>query len=175
MTIGIDAVDRLAAKVAAGLAATITSTFRRTSSAARSPNRSVFPSASRHSMVRFSPSTYPTSRRLCRKSSGVPTPPEHRLGISSSPAAPRRRAARREGPAPRRAGLRSWGNIIGDTGARGKRGPFGGDRGHRGTELVSGRSLPPHALEGILWPMICPGCGQGERQDRKTVLARSRG
>jgi hypothetical protein len=74
MTIGIDAVDRLAAKVAAGLAATITSTFRRTSSAARSPNRSVFPSASRHSMVRFSPSTYPTSRRLCRKSSGVPTP-----------------------------------------------------------------------------------------------------
>src|SRR6266851_3507387 len=34
MTIGIDAVDLLAAKVAAGLIATITSTLRRTSSAA---------------------------------------------------------------------------------------------------------------------------------------------
>ena len=52
MTIGIDAVDFLAAMVAAGLAATITSTLRRTSSAARSPNRSGFPSASRHSMAR---------------------------------------------------------------------------------------------------------------------------
>jgi hypothetical protein len=70
---------------------------------------------------------------------------------------------------------RITGILIGDTGARGKRGPFGGDRDHHGTELASGRSLPPHALEGILWPMTRPACGQGERQDRKTVLGRGRG
>ena len=76
MTIGIDAVDFLAARVAAGTIATITSTLRRTSSAARLSNRSVFPSASRHSMARFSPSRYPRSRRLCRKSAGKPVPAE---------------------------------------------------------------------------------------------------
>ena len=68
MTIGIDAVDLLAARVAPGTIATITSTLRRTRSAARSSKRSVFPSALRHSTARFTPSTYPSSRRLCCKS-----------------------------------------------------------------------------------------------------------
>jgi hypothetical protein len=36
--------------------------------------------------------------------------------------------------------------------------------------MLSGRSLPPHTLDGILWPMTCPECGQEERQERNRVL-----
>jgi hypothetical protein len=46
MTMGIVVVARLALKTAAGLAATITSTFRRTRSKARSSPRSDLPSIS---------------------------------------------------------------------------------------------------------------------------------
>src|SRR5688572_9761997 len=78
MTIGIDTVALLAAKVAAGLDAMITSTLRRTRSAASSSR----------------PSAYPTSRRISRRTSGEPKR-EHRLGTSSPPAAPQRSAPRR--------------------------------------------------------------------------------
>ena len=48
---------------------TMTSTLRRTSSAASAGRRSSFPSADRHSMTMFFPSTYPSSRRPCRNAS----------------------------------------------------------------------------------------------------------
>src|SRR5215467_4817355 len=47
----------------------MTPTLRRTSSAASSPWRSNFPSADRHSMTIFFPSTYPSSRSPCRNAS----------------------------------------------------------------------------------------------------------
>ena len=45
------------------------STLRRTSSAASAGRPSCFPSAHRHSMTMFFPSTYPSSRRPCRNAS----------------------------------------------------------------------------------------------------------
>src|SRR5262249_26594256 len=57
----------------------MTSTLRRTSSAAKSGSRSAFPSAERISSCIFCPSTYPVSRRPCRSTSrktlgsGAPT------------------------------------------------------------------------------------------------------
>ena len=50
-------------------AVTMTSTLRRTSSAASSGRPSSFPSAYRHSMTMFFPSKYPSSRRPCRNAS----------------------------------------------------------------------------------------------------------
>ena len=52
-----------AARVVEGPPETMTFTLRPTSSAARLGRRSALPSADRHSMVRFFPSTYPSSRR----------------------------------------------------------------------------------------------------------------
>ncbi len=69
MTMGIVEVASLAARVAVGPAVTMTSTLRRTSSAASAGRRSSFPSADRHSMTMFFPSTYPSSRRPCRNAS----------------------------------------------------------------------------------------------------------
>ena len=69
MTMGIVTVASLAGRVDAGPAVTMTSTLRRTSSAASSGRRSSFPSAYRHSMTMFFPSTYPSSRSPCRNAS----------------------------------------------------------------------------------------------------------
>ena len=69
MTIGIVVVTSFAAPLDVEPPVTITSTLRRTSSAARSGSRSNFPSAHRHSMTMFFPSTYPSSRRPCRNAS----------------------------------------------------------------------------------------------------------
>ena len=69
MTMGIVAVASLAGRVAAGPPETITSTLRRTSSAASAGTRSSFPSAYRDSMTMFFPSTYPSSRRPWRNAS----------------------------------------------------------------------------------------------------------
>ena len=69
MTIGIVEVASLTARVTVGPAETMTSTLRRTSSAAISLRRSSFPSAERHSMIMFLPSTYPSSRRPWRNAS----------------------------------------------------------------------------------------------------------
>ena len=57
MTMGIVEVASLAARVAWGPAVTMMSTLRRTSSAASAGRRSNFPSAYRHSMTMFFPST----------------------------------------------------------------------------------------------------------------------
>src|SRR5262245_46486302 len=69
MTMGIAAVACLKNRVDTGPAETITSTLRRTSSAASAGRRSGFPSAYRHSMTMLFPSTYPRSRRPCRNAS----------------------------------------------------------------------------------------------------------
>ena len=69
MTMGIVEVASLAARVAVGPPVTMMSTLRRTSSAASAGRRSSFPSAYRHSMTMFFPSTYPSSRRPCRNAS----------------------------------------------------------------------------------------------------------
>jgi hypothetical protein len=69
MTIGIVVVTSFVARVDVGPPATMTSTLRRASSAPRSGSRSNFPSAYRHSMTMFLPSTYPCSRKPCRKAS----------------------------------------------------------------------------------------------------------
>ena len=53
----------------AGPPVTMTSTLRRTSSAASAGRRSSFPSAYRYSMTMFFPSTYPSSRRPWRNAS----------------------------------------------------------------------------------------------------------
>ena len=63
MITGMVVVAFLAALVSAGPPVTISSTLRRTRSAARSGSRSKFPSAHRYSMTMFFPSTYPSSRR----------------------------------------------------------------------------------------------------------------
>ncbi len=69
VTMEIVTVACLAARVAAGPLVTMTSTLRRTSSAARPRSRSALPSANRHSITMFFPSTYPSSRRPCRNAS----------------------------------------------------------------------------------------------------------
>src|SRR5215510_318587 len=69
MTIGIVAVAFLAGPVAPKPPVTMISTLRRASSAASAGRRSFFPSADRHSMIMFFPSTYPSSRRPCRNAS----------------------------------------------------------------------------------------------------------
>jgi hypothetical protein len=66
MTMGIVVVACWAARAAGVVEAKITSTLRRTSSAASSGSRSYFPSADRTSMARFWPSTQPRSRSPCR-------------------------------------------------------------------------------------------------------------
>ena len=69
MTMGIVSSLPWLAWVDVGPAVTMTSTLRRTSSAASARRRSGFPSAHRHSMTTFFPSTYPSSRRPCRNAS----------------------------------------------------------------------------------------------------------
>ena len=69
MTMGIVTVASLARRVDIEPPVTITSTLRRTSSAASAGTRSSFPSAYRCSMTMFFPSTYPSSRRPCRNAS----------------------------------------------------------------------------------------------------------
>ena len=69
MTTGILRVAFLAATAAGVPRVTIRSTFRRTSSVAKSAKRSPRPSAERYSIMRFRPSTYPRSRIPCRKAS----------------------------------------------------------------------------------------------------------
>src|SRR4030095_7735747 len=69
ITMGIVTVASLAARAAGGPAETMTSTLRRTSSAASAGRRSSFPSAYRHSMTMFFPSTSPSSRRPSRNAS----------------------------------------------------------------------------------------------------------
>src|ERR1051325_3999744 len=64
VTMGIVTVASLAARVAAGPLVRITSTLRRTSSAARPRSRSALPCANRHSIRMFFPSTYPNSQTL---------------------------------------------------------------------------------------------------------------
>src|SRR5215831_8938242 len=73
ITIGIVVVAFLAAKDACVTTATITSTWSRTNSAARSGNRENCPSADRYSMRTFWPSMYPSARRPSRKAS-TPNP-----------------------------------------------------------------------------------------------------
>ena len=65
MTMGIVTVASLAGRVDSAPPVTMTSTLRRTSSAASAGRRSSFPSPYRHSMTIFFPSTYPSSRRPC--------------------------------------------------------------------------------------------------------------
>ncbi len=60
MTIGIVVVAFLAARIAGDPAVSMTSTLRRTNSAANSGSRSNFPSAQRDSMTRFLPSSSPS-------------------------------------------------------------------------------------------------------------------
>src|SRR5688500_11643399 len=69
MTIGIIEVASLAGRVVVGPVVTMTSTLRRTSSAASAGSRSSFPSAYRHSTTMFFLSTYPSSRKPCRNAS----------------------------------------------------------------------------------------------------------
>jgi len=69
MTRGMVFVDSFTDRVTVGAAETMTSTLRRTSSAARSFKRSSFSSAYRHSMTMFFPSTYSSSRRPRRNAS----------------------------------------------------------------------------------------------------------
>ena len=69
MTIGIVEVACLATRVAGPPPVTMTSTLRRTSSAASTGRRSYFPSACRYSMTMFFSSTYPSSRRPRRNAS----------------------------------------------------------------------------------------------------------
>ena len=76
MTMGIVTVASLAARVTGGLAETMMSTLRRTSSAASAGRRSSFPSAYRHSMTMIFPSTYPSSRRPWRNASMRAEPAE---------------------------------------------------------------------------------------------------
>src|SRR5262249_6729940 len=56
-------------RVTAAPAATMISTFSRTSSAINVGRRSSFPSASRNWIIMFFPSTYPSSRNPCRNAS----------------------------------------------------------------------------------------------------------
>src|SRR5262249_5524970 len=78
ITIGVVLVAFCAAAIAGLSPATMTSVLRRTSSAARSGNRSAFPLEDFHSMTRFCPSTYPNSRNPWRK--GAQRERERRLG-----------------------------------------------------------------------------------------------
>ena len=80
MTIGMLLVAFFAASAADPAGATITSTLRRTRSAASSGNRSTFPSAHRYSMTRFCPSTQPSSRSL-RKNASTPRSTDSRVGV----------------------------------------------------------------------------------------------
>ena len=68
MTIGISRVACCAARAVGVNQATMTSTLRRTSSAANSGSRFTCPSADRNSNRMFCPSTYPRSRSACRNS-----------------------------------------------------------------------------------------------------------
>jgi hypothetical protein len=67
MTIGVSLVALRAARAAGCEAATITSTFRRASSMARSSNRSTRPCAYLRSKAMFWPSTQPRSRSVSAK------------------------------------------------------------------------------------------------------------
>jgi hypothetical protein len=58
--------------------ATRTSTFKRTSSAARAGSRARFPSSKRYSMAMFFASSYPRSRRPCRNPSKTDEEPTER-------------------------------------------------------------------------------------------------
>jgi hypothetical protein len=69
MTMGSSVVACLAARAASGFVAKITSTLRRTSSAARAGRRSGCPSAVRNSIAMFWPSNHPRSRSPCRNAS----------------------------------------------------------------------------------------------------------
>ena len=69
ITIGIVRVACLAAWVGGVSTVTMTSTLRRTSSAANSPRRLSCPSPNRYSMLMLFPSTHPRSRRPCRNES----------------------------------------------------------------------------------------------------------
>ena len=67
MTIGMTDVACLAATTASVADVTMTSTLRRTNSAAISAKRSLRPSAQRYSIVMVRPSIQPSSRRRCTK------------------------------------------------------------------------------------------------------------
>ncbi len=82
MTIGIVEVASFTTRVSVGPGETMTSTLRRTSSAASSGRRSNFPSANRHSMTMFLPSSYPSSRSPWRNASVRAINAE--AGVSSS-------------------------------------------------------------------------------------------
>src|SRR5262245_27760861 len=69
MTMGSSLLARWAARTATPLRATITSTLRRTSSAASSPSRSAWPSAYRYSRMIVEPGVHPSSRRPRSKGS----------------------------------------------------------------------------------------------------------
>ena len=69
ITIGMVLVAFFAACTAEPAGATMTSTLRRTNSAARSGNRSTLPSAHRNSTTRFWPSIQPWSRSAFRNAS----------------------------------------------------------------------------------------------------------
>ena len=69
ITMGMVVVAFFAANGAAFPEATIKSTLRRTSSAASSGRRSVFPSANRYSMVKFFPSIHPSLLNSSRNAS----------------------------------------------------------------------------------------------------------
>src|SRR5262249_29050770 len=69
ITMGIVLVAFRAASAEGVPLVTMTSTLRRTSSAANAGKRSARPSADRYSMMRLRPSSYPSSRRPLRKAS----------------------------------------------------------------------------------------------------------
>src|SRR6516162_7227430 len=69
MTMDVVVVAFFAARTAGVPLVTITSMFKRSKSAARSANRSPWPSAERYSIMRFCSSMYPRSRKLWRNAS----------------------------------------------------------------------------------------------------------
>jgi hypothetical protein len=93
MTMGIVEVASLARRVEFEPSVTITSTFRRISSAASAGTRSSLPSPDRHSMTMFFPSMYPSSRSLAGKLRGALTKGRchlNNLSVGPSAAAPQR-------------------------------------------------------------------------------------
>src|SRR5437773_2841342 len=79
MTMGIVEVACLAVRVDVGPPVTITSTLRRTNSAAISASRPSFPSPYRYSITRLLPSTCPSARSPCRKASSAAARPVEEL------------------------------------------------------------------------------------------------
>src|SRR4029077_8962673 len=76
---GIVEVACLAVRVAVGPPVTITSSLRRTNSAAISASPPTFPSPYRYSITRLLPSTYPSARSPCRKASSAAARPVEEL------------------------------------------------------------------------------------------------